>query len=91
MPNSLHQDKDLPLRRTLCASLADIAKHTPELGAKVAESGVLPHVAAFLDVWQPDTKLKAEVMKLDVVFEFRFFELHASPRSNGSEINYSRS
>lgn len=57
----LHQDKDLPLRRTLCTSLADIAKHTPELGAKVAESGVLPHVSAFLEVEQPDARLKAEV------------------------------
>lgn len=56
-----HQDEDLPLRRQLCASLAQIAKHTPELGTKVVESGVLSHVSAFLDVDQPDTRLKAEV------------------------------
>jgi len=41
--------------------LAQIAKHTPELGSKVVESGVLPHVSAFLEVEQPDAKLKAEV------------------------------
>ena len=57
----LHQDKDLQLRRTLCKTLAEIARHTPELGAKVADSGVLPFVSAFLEVEQPDARLKAEV------------------------------
>ncbi|XP_073389972.1 uncharacterized protein [Physcomitrium patens] len=58
----LINDEDLPLRRQLCASLAQIAKHTPELGTKVVESGVLSHVSAFLDVDQPDTRLKAEAV-----------------------------
>ena len=56
---SSYQDSDLQVRRTTLGSIADIAKHTPELSEAVIEAGIVSMVAPWVS--EPDKKIKQEV------------------------------
>lgn len=56
---SSYQDSDLQVRRTTLGSIADIAKHTPELSEAVIDAGIISMVAPWVS--EPDKKIKQEV------------------------------
>ena len=63
------QEPELSLRRTAACTLADIAKHTPELAQGIVDAGTVPFVAPLVS--HGDAKLRREVTSSALVFLVR--------------------